>query len=174
MKTIQKDIIGEQRGAQDAHYASLRATWALALLVSPCLLAAAEVAASEADSSSVLTASSSSDASSLDEVVVTGTRELNVKARDSVAPIDVISASALVASGATDLRDALERTLPSLNRQSFGGDLGNLTDSIQLRGLSPDHVLILVNGKRRHTTASIYADANHLPFPRPFHHSEMD
>jgi iron complex outermembrane recepter protein len=95
----------------------------------------------------------------LDSVIVTGTRASNVKARDSAAPIAVISGEALQATGATDLRDALERTLPSLNVQSFSGDLGALTDAIQLRGLSPDDVLVLVNGKRRHTTANIYLDA---------------
>src|SRR4051812_38146477 len=58
-------------------------------------------------------ASASSDAGdSLESVIVTGTRETNVKARDSVAPIDVLPATALQATGATDLRDALERVLP--------------------------------------------------------------
>jgi hypothetical protein len=90
-------------------------------------------------------------------VIVTGTRESNVKARDSAAPIDVLPAkggygrtshlaTALQATGATDLRDALERVLPSVNHAAFGGDYGALTDTVQLRGLSPDHVLILVNG----------------------------
>ncbi len=96
---------------------------------------------------------------SLNTVIVTGTRSSNVKARDSAAPIAVISAEALQATGATDLREALERTLPSLNYDSLGGDLGALTDAIQLRGLSPDDVLVLVNGKRRHTTANIYLDS---------------
>jgi iron complex outermembrane receptor protein len=94
-----------------------------------------------------------------DEVIVTGTRVANVKARDSAAPIVVISAESLRATGATDLRDALQRTVPSLSRQAVSGDLGALTDAIQLRGLSPDDVLVLVNGKRRHTTANIYLDA---------------
>ena len=95
---------------------------------------------------------------STESVIVTGTRESNVKARDSVAPVDVLPASALQATGATDLRDALGRVLPSLNHSALGGDYGALTDTVQLRGLSPDHVLILINGKRRHTTANIYAE----------------
>src|SRR5262245_61513912 len=74
---------------------------------------------------------------SLESVIVTGTREANVKARDSVAPIDVLPATALQATGATDLRDALERVLPSLNHAAFAGDYGALTDTVQLRGLSP-------------------------------------
>ena len=145
----------------------VRASCMIVWLLSVCSQTTLSANAAAAESSTVAEAAGTADAGGLDEVVVTGTRELNVKARDSVAPIDVIPASALVATGATDLRDALERTLPSLNRQSFGGDLGNLTDSIQLRGLSPDHVLILINGKRRHTTASIYADSGPLQGSAP-------
>lgn len=114
-------------------------------------------------------ASPASDAgdAGLESVIVTGTRETNVKARDSVAPIDVLPVDALQSTGATDLRDALERVLPSLNHASFASDYGALTDTIQLRGLSPDHVLILINGKRRHTTANIYADSGPLQGAAP-------
>src|SRR5262249_35827891 len=37
----------------------------------------------------------------------------------------------------------------------FGGDLSNLTLQAALRSLSPNDTLILVNGKRRHTTSNI-------------------
>ncbi len=70
-------------------------------------------------------------------------------------------------TGATDLRDALERVLPSLNHAAFAGDYGALTDTVQLRGLSPDHVLILINGKRRHTTANIYTAGGPLQGSAP-------
>jgi iron complex outermembrane recepter protein len=130
---------------------SLMSTLVAATLWGPGLAAAADAsAAADADA----------DSSSVDSVIVTGTRTSDVKARDSAAPITVISSEVLQATGATDLRDALERTLPSLNRQSVGSDLGALTDAIQLRGLSPDDLLVLVNGKRRHTTANIYLDAD--------------
>ena len=33
----------------------------------------------------------------------------------------------------------------------------------KLRGLSPNHVLVLINGKRRHTTANIEIDLGSLP-----------
>jgi iron complex outermembrane recepter protein len=105
--------------------------------------------------------------SNLNTVVVTGTRELNRKARDSISPINVISAAALQATGATDLRDALDRLLPSLTYQSQANDLGALTNSVQLLGLSPDQVLVLVNGKRRHTTANLYADNGPLQGSAP-------
>ncbi len=134
--------------AAAAQIASARAAPALASTAQP---AAEQLASTDAPQSQ------SNDAE-LDTVIVTGTRVSDVKARDSAAPIAVISGDTLVATGATDLRDALELTLPSLNRPSFSGDLGALTDAIQLRGLSPDDVLVLVNGKRRHTTANIILD----------------
>jgi iron complex outermembrane receptor protein len=45
--------------------------------------------------------------------------------------------------------------LPSFNAQAFGGDTANLTLSARLRGLSPNQALVLVNGKRRHTTGNL-------------------
>jgi iron complex outermembrane recepter protein len=138
----------------------------LGAAIAPHATRAAEVAAATADLGPAESNSADPDAS-LESVIVTGTRENNVKATDSVAPIDVVAGSALQESGATNLRDALERVLPSLNHQAFGGDLGNLTDTVQLRGLSPDQVLVLVNGKRRHTTANIYADSGPLQGSAP-------
>jgi iron complex outermembrane receptor protein len=44
---------------------------------------------------------------------------------------------------------------PSLNFQGFGGDTANLTLSVALRGINPNDTLVLINGKRRHTTANL-------------------
>lgn len=93
-------------------------------------------------------------ATTLDTVIVTGTRASDRTAIESSAPIDVISAETLAGSGTTELATALSRLLPSLNfpRPS----LTDGTDAIrpaQLRGLSPDQTLVLVDGKRRHTSA---------------------
>ncbi|MDI7111008.1 TonB-dependent receptor plug domain-containing protein, partial [Pseudomonas aeruginosa] len=57
--------------------------------------------------------------------------------------------------GSGDLRDALVRLLPSLSRQAQAYNASALTNAQSLRGLSPNHVLVLVNGKRRHETANI-------------------
>jgi iron complex outermembrane receptor protein len=141
----------------------------LAALIAAVLQPAVTMAAAAAPAAAAETASADDGPSdsATESVIVTGTRETNVKARDSVAPIDVLPASALQATGATNLRDALERALPSLNHAAFAGDYGALTDSVQLRGLSPDHVLILIDGKRRHTTANIYADGGPLQGSAP-------
>ncbi|MEI9985372.1 MAG: TonB-dependent receptor plug domain-containing protein [Aliidongia sp.] len=87
-------------------------------------------------------------------IIVTGTRETDKKAAESLSPIDIVDSEQLLATGQIDLRDALARLLPSFTRQAQSYDTGALTDSIQLRGLNPDQVLVLVNGKRRHTTAT--------------------
>lgn len=96
----------------------------------------------------------------LDTVIVTGTRNAETKARDSATPIDVVSSQELSATGKTNLLDALKNILPSVNTQAVGYDFGALARTFQLRGLSPSHTLVLVNGKRRHLSASIYADSD--------------
>ncbi|NHO31789.1 TonB-dependent receptor plug domain-containing protein [Acetobacter fallax] len=91
-------------------------------------------------------------------VIVTGTRETGKKARDSVAPIDIISSKQLASTGQPNLLQALSQLLPSLTIPTGGFDTGALTRSFSLRGLSPNETLVLVDGKRRHTTANLYAD----------------
>jgi iron complex outermembrane receptor protein len=96
----------------------------------------------------------------LDTVIVTGTREAGRKARASATPIDVIQAEDLAATGQTSLLDALKNVLPSVNTPAVGYDVGALARTFQLRGLSPGHTLVLINGKRRHLSASLYADSD--------------
>jgi hypothetical protein len=105
-------------------------------------------------------AQAADDSPSLDRVVVTGTREEGRQARASATPIDVVSAGDLRATGQTNLLDALRNVLPSLGTPAVGYDIGALARTFQLRGLSPAHTLVLVNGKRRHASASIYADSD--------------
>jgi len=89
------------------------------------------------------------------EVVVTGTRRQGIEAIDSSAPIQVLDSTVLVRTGQPDLIQALAQNLPSFTAQAFGGDTANLTLSARLRGLSPNHALVLIDGKRRHTTANL-------------------
>ena len=93
-------------------------------------------------------------------IIVTGTRDAGRRARDSATPIDVVSSADLVATGQSNLLDALRNVLPSLNTPAVGYDVGALARTFQLRGLSPSHTLVLVNGKRRHLSASLYADSD--------------
>ena len=100
----------------------------------------------------------------LDTVLVTGTRAKNRTLLDSPVPVDVLTAEDLKAAGVVggELGQALQTLLPSFNlpRQSNSGSADHVR-AAQLRGLSPDQVLVLVNGKRRHTSALV-ADSSKI------------
>ncbi|WP_332853102.1 TonB-dependent receptor plug domain-containing protein [Duganella sp. S19_KUP01_CR8] len=92
----------------------------------------------------------------LQSVVVTGTYAKNRRTIDSESPVDVIGAKELQASGSSELATVLGRLLPSMNfPRPSGADASDAVRPAQLRGLSPDQTLVLVNGKRRHTTAVV-------------------
>lgn len=88
---------------------------------------------------------------SLETVIVTGTRMTDRTVAESQSPIDIITPELLKSTGATELATALARALPSLNfpRPALTDGTSGVRPA-QLRGLAPDQVLILVNGKRRH------------------------
>jgi len=93
-------------------------------------------------------------ASDLEEVIVTGTRRKDRSITDSNVPIDVLNQTALEASGATETNQLLATLLPSFNfPQPAVTDGTDHVRPAQLRGLAPDHTLVLVNGKRRHSSA---------------------
>jgi len=120
-----------------------------------CLLASGGALAQSTDASS----SNSSASSELDQVIVTGTRQSGLTAADSPAPIQIISGESLrTVAGDPDLLTALSQIVPSFVMQAFGNDLAGETLQAKLRGLSCNDVLVLVNGKRRHTTANIEID----------------
>ena len=91
-------------------------------------------------------------AQTLDTVIVTGTRVADRTVAESTAPIDILTPEILQSTGTVELATALSRALPSLNFPRAAINDG--TDTVrpaQIRGLSPDHVLVLVNGKRYHS-----------------------
>ena len=89
-------------------------------------------------------------------VISTGTRVTGLSAADSSAPITVIGADALSHVGQPNLIQALAQITPSFSAEALGGDTGALTLSARLRGISPNATLVLVNGKRRHSTANLH------------------
>ncbi len=143
--------------AVPASTAGTKAAAAATTVMAAVALALAAAAAQAADSPAATdtAATTTPDVSGLDEVIVTGTRQSGVVAAESAAPIQIVSSEELLASGKPDVMSALQNLVPSFVEQAFGGDLANQTVQAKLRGLSPNDVLILVNGKRRHTTANI-------------------
>jgi len=89
--------------------------------------------------------------SDLEEVIVTGTRVADRSAADSPVPVDVITGSEFRNNGSTDIQDMLRTSVPSfdVNAQPIS-DAATIVRPANLRGLSPDNTLVLVNGKRRH------------------------
>jgi len=104
---------------------------------------------------SVSRADDISPSDNLEAVTVFGSRTKDRSVFDSAVPIDVFSSAdvkrALVSG---ELGQALQDLSPSINmpRASSSGTSDSVR-TIQLRGLAPDQVLVLVNGKRRHTNA---------------------
>ncbi|NMX65484.1 TonB-dependent receptor plug domain-containing protein [Pseudomonas sp. WS 5079] len=93
----------------------------------------------------------------LDTVVVLGTRRSDLTALQSAAPVDVLSGEQLQETGASDLSGALTALSPSFNfpQSPQGAFAGSIAQGASLRGLASDQVLVLVNGKRRHSSANI-------------------
>ena len=88
------------------------------------------------------------------EVVVVGSRGTPRLVTESSAPIDLIDGDQLRATGFNDLGKALQFAAPSVNfpRSATAPSAAN-TRSVTLRGLSPDQVLVLIDGKRRHASS---------------------
>ena len=93
----------------------------------------------------------------IEEIVTTGTRARERSVSDSMVPIDVISAEDFSNQGDTDLSNLLRNVVPSYNVNTQPiSDAATIVRPANLRGLAPDHTLVLVNGKRRHRAAVIY------------------
>ena len=96
------------------------------------------------------------DATAIDDIVVTGSRVPSRSRLDTLAPVDVVTAETLSNRGTTEFATALAQTVPSLSFARPSANDGS--DSIRpatLRGLSPDQTLVLVNGTRRHASALV-------------------
>ncbi len=129
-------------------------------LATPLGLAIALALASPAFAQDAVEATA--EATNLDTVIVTGTRATDRTVLESTSPIDVLTAEDIRKAGVLngELGSALQALLPSFNfpRQSNSGGADHIR-AAQLRGLSPNQVLVLVNGKRRHTSALVNTDS---------------
>ena len=92
----------------------------------------------------------------LEEVVVVGSRGAPRTVTESPVPVDVLSADELNSAGSSDLLMQLQGAIPSLNVHLQPiSDAASMIRPANLRGLSADSTLILVNGKRRHRASVI-------------------
>ncbi len=97
-------------------------------------------------------------AQEVEEIVVVGSRGEGRDPLDSMVPVDVLTERDMeqVAALGGELGELLATLAPSFSfpRQSSSGSADHVR-AAQLRGLSPDQVLVLVNGKRQHTAAVV-------------------
>ena len=107
-------------------------------------------------SSAVLPSVAFAEGAMVEEIVTTGTRAKARSATDTVAAVDVITSAELTNQGDMDVANLLRNSVPSfsVNDQPIS-DAATLVRPFQLRGMAPDHSLILVNNKRRHRASVI-------------------
>ena len=93
---------------------------------------------------------------SLAEVVI-GSRARHTAAEELAVPVDVFTTEQIQSQGTTETSQILSQLAPSVNfpRQSVS-DATEIVRPFTMRGLSADHTLVLLNGKRRHHTALIH------------------
>ncbi len=92
----------------------------------------------------------------VERIAVVGSRGAPRSVNDSPVPIDLIGAEELERGGNTNMLELLKGTVPSFNvHENPISDAASLVKPANLRGLSSDSTLILVNGKRRHRASVI-------------------
>lgn len=92
--------------------------------------------------------------STVDPVVVTGTRDPTTTERTSSAPLDVITANRLAQTGLVDVARSLETTEPEINLvRASAQPTSSSTRALTLNGLYPDELLVLIDGKRDHASS---------------------
>ncbi len=92
----------------------------------------------------------------LEGLVAVGSRAQPRTVTESPVPVDVIPTREIVQQGDTDFANLLRNVVPSFNVNIQPiSDAATFARPANLRGLAPDHTLVLINGKRRHRTAVI-------------------
>jgi iron complex outermembrane receptor protein len=111
----------------------------------------------KAGATTTLNVSMAESSEVLSEIVVTGSRSGGRSRIDSPVPVDIIPVSQITNNvGQVDINQILTYIAPSFqsSRQTIS-DGSDHIDPAQLRGLGPDQVLVLVNGKRRHQSSLV-------------------
>lgn len=113
--------------------------------LSAALLAVAPTAVAQSDESA------SDEDLELQKVISIGSRVPSRSALDTPAPVDVFSGEEFVNQGTNDVTEILRTAVPSYNVNTQPiSDAATIIRPANVRGLSPDNTLVLLNGKRRH------------------------
>lgn len=93
----------------------------------------------------------------IEDIVIVGNRSVKRTKLETPVPVDVINIDKIQRSSPQmTAQDLLNYVVPSFNsvRQSASDGTEHI-DPVSLRGMGPDQVLVLLNGKRRHTTSLV-------------------
>ncbi|MQA23357.1 TonB-dependent receptor plug domain-containing protein [Rugamonas rivuli] len=135
---------------------------ALLLSASPYVLAQAQATA-VAQTAAVQSAAADATPDDIQKVVIvsTGSRGAQRTMVDTPVPIDIIGARDLGKTGQATLDKSLQFRVPSFNTvQTPVNDATSLLDPYEIRNMGPSRVLILVNGKRKNSSALIYTQTS--------------
>lgn len=125
--------------------------------------AEAEEAETTSEAETSEEATEAGDPVRLESLVVVGSRAQPRSVLDSTVPIDIVSNESFQKQGGADLPDLLRTLVPSFNVNTQPiSDASTVVRPANLRGLAPDHTLVLVNNKRRHRAAVIHWLGNGL------------
>ncbi len=92
----------------------------------------------------------------VDQVSSLGTKGEAQTSLEQVLPVDIISQQQIKSTSYTELGELLHYLLPSFNsNQQTIADGTDHIDPATIHGLGPDQLLVLINGKRRHTSSLV-------------------
>lgn len=112
------------------------------------------LAASGAFASTTAMAADKEAKKDVEKIIVTGSRRNDRTVSESSVPVDIINIEDMVTTGQMEVSQVLTTLIPSFNYPN--PSIADGTDHSRpavLRGLAPDHTLVLINGKRRHSSA---------------------
>ncbi len=114
------------------------------------------IAVSAALGTAPVYAADDNSAEEVEKIVVVGSRSAPRSIADSAVPVDIVGGNELGKSASSDMLDQLVGAIPSFNvRAQPISDAATLIRPVNLRGLSSDSTLVLLNGKRRHRASVI-------------------
>jgi len=139
-----------------------RAVLATALLAAPQTGWAAAMA-DTAEQPVADAAAQEDDAPERADIVVTGTRRTDRTVIESSVPINGFTNEDLATQSSPQLQTILQTLVPSFNQQrNLLGDASAFVRPPTLRGLPPDQILVLINGKRMHRSALVQVAGGQL------------
>ena len=132
------------RNVNNIRLALLASTASVSLLAFPSASFAAAAQSDEAQATSV------------DQLVVIGTRRTDRTSTTSASPVDVVGGNELISQPSANLMDSLKNIVPSFFvTQNTISDASSIVRAPSLRGLPGDEVLVMLNGKRYNRSALV-------------------